>query len=171
MKKDRTRPEPGDVFRVPLGDGRSSSGQVMGSHMTNQHYVVVFDVAVPDEGPVLPAQLPHDEAPLFAALVLDTLFESGEWQVVGHKEVDPGRHLPAYRVSMAADEWYAESFDGTQRRIASALEIESLPLRSTLSAAVLRRAARAHAGLEPWLEVFDRVRPSGRTLSRDLFPG
>lgn len=91
----------------------------------NQHHVVVFESVVTDDDRGL--ERLDGATPLFPALVLDTFFIGGQWKVIGRTENDLSRHLPAYRVSMAPDEWYAESFDARRRRLASAVEIEALP--------------------------------------------
>lgn len=162
------RPHTGDVFTIPLGGGRYYLAHVMADHGLNQNYVVVFDVVVDDRDRAIDGL--QGATPVFSALVLDTLYTEGRWDVIGRSDGDPNRYLPAYRVSTAPDEWYAESFDARRRRLASVVEIEALPLRTTWSAAVLQRAVRAREGLEPWLDVFDRIVFRQHVLSHDLFP-
>lgn len=38
----------GDIFTVPLGDGRAALGQVIGKYKSS-FYVVVFDLVVPED--------------------------------------------------------------------------------------------------------------------------
>lgn len=165
---DPDRAQPGDIFTIPVGDGRYYLAAITGDHSVNQHHVVVFDSVLTDDDRGV--ERLEGAMPIFSALVLDTFLVGGQWKVIGRTEDDLSRYLPAYRVSMAPDEWYAESFDAKRRRLASAVEIEALPLRTTWSAAVLQRAVRAREGLEPWLDVFDRIVFRQHVLSRDLFP-
>ncbi|WP_396599922.1 Imm26 family immunity protein [Frigoribacterium sp. R86507] len=132
MESNETaRPHTGDAFTIPLGGGKYYLAHVMADHGLNQNYVVVFDVVVDDRDRAIDGL--QGATPLFSALVLDTLFTEGRWDVIGRSDGDPNRYLPAYRVSTAPDEWYEESFDARRRRLASVVEIEALPLRTTCS--------------------------------------
>lgn len=159
----------GDVFKIPLGDGRAAVGQVVSSYLS-AYYVVIFDfVASEEEVPSLVTEALQSE-PLFAGLSRDALFRPGRWQVLENRTVDSRKYLPAYKVGwQVPGEYMVVDFSGERMRPATELEKEILPNRTTLSAAIFEDAVRAHVGLEPWRDSFDDLRAEKNVKSADLF--
>ncbi|MCQ2001002.1 Imm26 family immunity protein [Arthrobacter zhaoxinii] len=159
----------GDVFKIPLGDGRAAVGQIVSEHLS-EYYVVIFDFVAPEEE--VPSRVTEalESEPLFSGLSLDALFRPGRWQVLENRPVDGRNFLPAYRIVIGGPgNVMAENFRATRRRPATDLEKEILPFRDTFSAAIFERAMRAHVGLEPWRDVFDELRVGRYVKSADLF--
>src|SRR5699024_5708483 len=86
----------GDVFVVPVGDGRAAVGQIVGTYGSDAYYFAIFDGVVSvDEvqdrlhdvltGPVL-----------LLALSMDAKFYAGHWTVVARAPV-ADIPLPAYK--------------------------------------------------------------------------
>lgn len=161
----------GDVFKIPLGDGRAAIGQVVSSYMA-QLYVVIFDFVAPEEEvPSLVSEALESE-PVFAGLTFDALFRPGRWQVLENRPVNGRKFLPAYKVGGGGPgRFRVENFWATLSRPATDLEKALLPFRDTFSPAIFERAMRAHVGLEPWRDVFDDLRVVEGVKSADLFDG
>ncbi|UWX98479.1 immunity 26/phosphotriesterase HocA family protein [Arthrobacter zhaoxinii] len=160
----------GDVFKVPLGDGRAAVGQVVSKYLSATYYVLIFDfIAAEEEVPSLVSEALKSE-PLFAGLTFDALFRPGRWQVLENRPADGRKYLPAYKVGWhVPGQYVVEDFRATRRRPATDLEREILPHRKTRSPAIFDDAIRAHAGLEPWLEYYDELRPWTIVTSAELF--
>ncbi|MCQ2001004.1 Imm26 family immunity protein [Arthrobacter zhaoxinii] len=160
----------GDVFKIPLGDGRAAVGQVVSKYLSATYYVLIFDfIAAEEEVPSLVSEALESE-PLFAGLTFDALFRPGRWQMLENRPVDGRKFLPAYIIGghnparcMVVDFW------AKRRRPATDLERETLPHRKTRTPAIFDNAIRAHAGLEPWIEYYDELRPGTIVTSAELF--
>ena len=160
----------GDIFTVPLGDGRAALGQVIGKYKSS-FYVVVFDLVVPEDA-VQSLDLSEVAAtpPLLARMTFDARFRPGMWQIVGHRAQDQARFLPAY--SFGSDDYdgvRVTNFDGTRMRRATGQEATQVPRLTIDSPIVLEKAVRAHFGLEPWLPAYDEVRYRPTPTSSELF--
>lgn len=161
----------GDVFKIPLGDGRAAVGQIVASYLASL-YVVIFDFVAP-EGEIR-SQISEalQAPPLFGGLTYESLFRPGGWEVLENRLVDQGKFLPAYKVGTSdLGNCMIEDFNAGRRRPATAMEEEMIPFRSTFSAAVYERALKAHLGLEPWHDAFGRVRLGEVVKSADIFGG
>jgi len=160
----------GDVFIVPTGDGRAAVGQVLGIYGMSDYYFAIFDAVFPLENAAESAigalRLPL----LFLGLSLDAKIYFGDWPVVAHAEVDPSILLPAYKVSMGTiDNIHVIDYTGTWSRPATEAEVDFLEFRSTVSPVRFERALRASLCLEPWLELFDKLKPNELATTAALF--
>ena len=87
-----TPPRKGDVFTIPLDDGRVHLGQV-----DLLFYTVVFDlVTTPERAPGL-VDRALASRPILAGQTMDALFRPGGWKVVGNRPSEAARFLPAYK--------------------------------------------------------------------------
>ncbi|CAO1651117.1 hypothetical protein I6E81_00125 [Salinibacterium sp. NG22] len=166
----KTKIKVGDVFIIPAGDGRAGVGQVVGVYGKSDYYFAIFDTVVPlevsDERAIEALKSPL----LFLGLSLDAKIFFGDWPVVAHAEVDPSILLPAYKVSMGTiDNIHVIDYTGTRSRPATEAEVDLLEFRSTVSPVRFERALRASLGLEPWLELFDKLKPNELTTTAALF--
>lgn len=159
----------GDIFTIPLGDGRVAVGQIISSFHT-AYYVVVFDFAAPeDELPLRVSEALRAE-PVLGGLTFDALIRHGHWKLVGNRPVDGKKFLPAYKTG--ADDMgncMIEDFKGEVWRPATALEAEIIPFRGNTSPIRFEKAMKAHMGLEPWDESYERIRVGKGVTSADLF--
>lgn len=159
----------GDVFKIPLGDGRAAVGQIVAPYFS-AFYMVVFDFVAPEDDLHLHVTEALQAPPVFGGLTFDALFRPGRWQVVRNSAVDGRKFLPAYKTGASEiGNCVIEDFTGTRRRPATDLEEEIVPFRKTASPIVFERAMKAHLGLEPWLDVFDEVRLGQVVKSVDVF--
>lgn len=160
----------GDVFTVPLDDGKVVLGQVIGKY-TKALYVIIFDLVVP-VSPVHGLQLSEvtAAAPFLARMTFDARFRPGMWQIVGNSVPDQRRFLPAF--SHGSEEYdgvHVTNFEGSRMRRATADEARRVPHLTVDSPMVLEKAVRAHHGLEPWLPAYDDLRYRPTPTSWELF--
>ncbi|UWX98481.1 immunity 26/phosphotriesterase HocA family protein [Arthrobacter zhaoxinii] len=159
----------GDVFKIPLGDGRAAVGQVVSSYI-GEYYVIIYDFVAPEEEVPSMVSEALESKPLFAGSSLGGRFRSGRWKVLGNMPVDGRKFLPAYKIGWRIPgEYVVENFWGTRRRRATDLEVQILPFRATHSAAFFEHAMQAHVGLNAWHEAFDDVLVGDIVTSADLF--
>ncbi|MDR5699479.1 Imm26 family immunity protein [Agromyces aerolatus] len=159
----------GDVFVVPVGDGRAGVGQVVARY-GGAYYFAIFEVVLPLEDARQNAREALERPVLFLALSMDAKLYAGHWTVVDHATVAEGLPLPAYKVSVGTpDNVMVVDFSGSRSRPASEAEAEVLPYRDTVAPVRLEKALRAWLGLDPWLEAFDELKPAGRVTTADLF--
>ncbi|MCC3271701.1 immunity 26/phosphotriesterase HocA family protein [Arthrobacter zhangbolii] len=162
-------PRDGDIFTIPLGDGRVSVGQVISS-FHSAYYIVVRDFAVRvDE---LPLRLPEalGAEPVLAGLTFDALIGHGHWKVVDNGPVDGKKYLPAYKTGTAEmGNCMIEDFKGEVWRPATAVEAEIIPFRENTAPIRFEKAMKAHMGLEPWDDSYERIRVGDVVTSADIF--
>lgn len=164
----------GDVFVVQLDSDRAAVGQLIGEREPRGlYYVALF-------GPLSTKDLRPEEAirgkPAILGLTMDARLLSGDWKIVANAIPNPDIELPAYKVARSSVEngqvtrnWVVEDFSGTRSRPTSAAEASRLPFRTVSSPMVLEGAMRSLAGLEPWHEAYDKLRPADQPTSRQVF--
>ena len=162
MSRKSKRFEVGDVFSIPIDDERLAYGQLVASWRSSggHFYVAVFErIYRRDEEPSLDAVVREPLALL--ALSMDALLVHGHWQVVGRQDVDPTRiPWPAYKEGiMPPGTFDVVDHTGERRRRATDDEAETLPFRSVVAPIRLEKAIRALHGMEPWDDVYERLRP------------
>ncbi|MCC3293611.1 immunity 26/phosphotriesterase HocA family protein [Arthrobacter sp. zg-Y411] len=162
-------PRDGDIFTIPLGDGRVSVGQVISSFHTAYYIVVRNFAARVDE---LPSRLPEalGAEPVLAGLTFDALIGHGHWKVVDNRPVDGKKYLPAYKTGTAEmGNCMIEDFKGEVWRPATAVEAEIIPFRENTAPIRFEKAMKAHMGLEPWNDSYERIRVGDVVTSADIF--
>jgi hypothetical protein len=165
-----SKPQVGDIFIVPTGDGRAGIGQVVGAYGKDAYFFAIFDL-------VLPVDVAAERAPealscsvLLLALSLDAKLHAGHWTIVAHGPVDASIPLPAYKEAVGrSTKFDVVDYTGDRRRPATRLEVETLPNRKVVAPVRLEKALQASLGLELWLEAFDELRPKRKTTTSDIF--
>lgn len=163
------RPKEGDVFLVPTGDGRAGVGQVAARYGKDAYFLVVFNEVIAEEEVSSHLHKVLDGGVQFLALSLDAKFHAGHWPIISSAPVREDFPLPAYKEAVTSpDHWDVVDYSGLRRRRADKAELAQLPFRTIVAPVRLEKALRASIGIEPWLSVYDELRPH-RILSRDLF--
>ena len=144
----------GDIFAIPLGDGRFALGQVL-AQRDPILYLGAFSGTVSDLASIRPAEVAQRELAL-AGNFFATLFERGDWPVLGNAPVRPGIPFPCYKVRITGKD-YVESWDGRTRREAKPDEVESLENRTDRAPVILANALKAMHGLRDWAERYDKL--------------
>lgn len=116
----RFRLKVGDVFIIPLGDGRAGIGQVVGMYGKVSYYFAIFDLVLPlseaKERAVEALSGPVE----FLALSMDGKLYAGHWQIVDRAPVREDLPLPAYKEAVAsADHIDVVDYSGSRRRWAN----------------------------------------------------
>jgi hypothetical protein len=160
----------GDVFVLPVGDGRAGVGQIVGTYGKDAYYFSIFDAVMPlDEAPdraseALTARL------LLLALSMDAKLHAGHWTVAMRASVAANVPLPAYKEDVGfPPRVEVVDYSGTKRRPATPVEAETLPNRKIVAPVRLEKALRASLGLEPWLDIFDELRAEGNVTTAEIF--
>jgi hypothetical protein len=159
----------GDVFTVPIGDGRAGVGQVVAKYLRNAFLFAIFDYLVPSEEASLSATNGLRAPVLLLALSFDGKVHAGHWKVVGSAPIRSDIPLPAYKEAVS-QQGRLDIVDvtGELRRPATDAEAARLPNRKIVAPVRLERALRAHAGLEPWLDAYDELRADRVISASDL---
>ncbi|MCQ1957543.1 immunity 26/phosphotriesterase HocA family protein [Arthrobacter sp. zg-Y826] len=171
MVKNRKLPAPneGDIFTIPLDADRVAVGQVVSS-LHSAYYIVVFDFVVPASE--IPLRTPEAlrAKPFLAGLTFAALIRHGHWHVVDRRPVDSKKFLPAYKTGAGhLGNCMIEDFKGKVWRPATPLEEEIIPFRELTSPIRFEKAMKAHIGLDPWDESYERIRVGEVFTSADLF--
>jgi hypothetical protein len=164
------RREVGDVFIVPLPDGRAALGQIVGTYGKDAYYFAVFErVYTADAAPDRAREALAGPVRLLA-LSMDAKLHVGDWSVVGHGPVSEAVELPAYKEAVGRPgEYDVVDFSGARRRTATRGEVAALPNRKVVAPVRIEKALRASLGLEPWSEAYDELRPRNQPKTSDLF--
>ena len=155
----------GDVFVVPLGDGRAGVGQIVGRYRKVYYYMAIFDQVVPDTQADLSGLLPLTaESIVLLALTLDGKLYARHWSVVGSAPVTDLVPFPAYKEAVGFPPKYeVVDYSGERRRRATPREEEDLPYRAVVAPALLEMALKARLGLGPAHESFGQLQIGGIT--------
>lgn len=165
----RARLHGGDVFSVPLGDGRCGVGQVVGRYGKDAYFFAMFDVASRCTDP-LDIDAAMRSRVLFLALSFDAKLAVGHWTVVDNRPVSCGNLLPAYKEAVGtAHEIDVVDYSGERRRKATSAEAEILPNRKIVAPVRLEKALKAKFGLEPWDEIYSDLAPDENRTTDRLF--
>lgn len=146
----------GDVFTIPLGDGRFGLGQAVDVGPHDSVYMVVFDAVVADETEIGDlAEFVATADFRLAAWAGSELVEIGRWKVLGRVPAREDFPRPAFKVAIGGPgNIHVEDWGMTRRRPATAEEAARLPLRSLFSAMSVENALKGLLGLGPWREAY-----------------
>ena len=145
----------GDVFLIPIDDGRNGVGQVV-ANWKGELYIAVYDLALSD--PIVDARIVLGQTPLFVALSLDAKLWHGHWPIIGNVHESVSRiPQPVFKVFVEGVT-YVESRDRSLLRPASRDEAEGLRFRNVVAPVRLQNALNAHFGLGEWLSQYDDLR-------------
>ena len=93
-----TPPRKGDVFTIPLDDGRVHLGQVIAFERFDLlFYIVVFDLVTTPERAAGLVDRALASRPILAGQTTEALFRPGGWKVAGNRPSEAARFLPAYK--------------------------------------------------------------------------
>lgn len=160
----------GDVFVVPVGDGRAGVGQIVGVYGKDAYYFAIFDTVLPIDEAEGRASEAVGTPLLFLALSMDAKLHAGHWTVVARAPVATDVPLQAYKEMVGVpSQFEVVDYSGTRRRSATPIEAEALPNRKVVAPVLLEKALRAFLGLEPWLDIFDELRATGHVTTADIF--
>ncbi|WP_279304113.1 Imm26 family immunity protein [Microbacterium testaceum] len=160
----KPRPNEGEVFLVPLGDGRSVAGQVLAKFRRVNYFLATFDVVLEGDA-VFPSLQQLTTAPVsLLCLSLDAKLRNGDWPVIGRSPVSVIDSLPAFKVAVN-EPWnfQIEDYSGTRTRPASPEDERLYPFRTVVAPIRLERAAQALEGLREWDREWDELLPDPET--------
>jgi len=144
----------GDVFLIPLDQGRNCLGQIAGD-WKGELYAVVFDKVVNEDATVSEVD---GAAIQFAALTLDAKLHHGDWRIIGNRQDNLSAvPQPWFKVSQDG-QVYIEARDRSFTRKATPAEDAMLRLRTVVAPVRLETALKAMHGIGNWQSRFDELR-------------
>ena len=149
----------GDVFTIPLGDGRFGVGQAVRTTPQDSVFMLVFDLFLDEESaPVDLDELIADAQMRLGAWAGSELVEIGRWKVIGNTVPREDFRRPAFKVAIGRPgNFYVEDWEMTRRRPATPEEATRLPLRTSFSAMAVEVALKGGLGLDKWYDQFDAM--------------
>jgi len=153
----------GDIFMLPLGDGRSAIGQVIEKRETaSLAMIAVFPTLLNDDQNVTQKELEAwiSSVPAFFASSFDNAIDLGNWKKIANIAPALGsQNSPAFRVAGLPFGLILESYDGKQRRWARLREINAAPNPYSVSAKWLENAVKAYFKLSgtQWDSKFEKL--------------
>ncbi|WP_375197895.1 Imm26 family immunity protein [Sphingobium sp.] len=144
----------GDVFLIPIDQGRNGLGQIVGD-WKGELYIVVFDKVVNDDIAVATVD---GAAIQLAVLTLDAKLHRGDWRIIGNYQNNLGTiPQPWFKVSQGT-EMYIEARDRSYTRKATSSEDAMLRLRTVVAPVRLETALKAMHGIGNWHSRFDNLK-------------
>lgn len=148
----KRRLQNGDVFSIPIAEDKFGYGQVIVKGSV--FYIVVFRGTSPDVGGVSDALGSEIE---LCGWTLDGLIHVGHWVVLGNFEIRrQSVPMPSYKV-LINGEFFVESFDKSERRVATSNEVDFLDYRSTIAPIIFEDAIKSTCGHAPWEDLFESI--------------
>jgi len=142
----------GDIFEIPVPDGRSGYGQVIISGAP--FYVVIFRelyAASPDLNDLLTGEI------LLVGWTLDSLIYHGKWKIVGNQSPISARvPFPSYKVRIAGLP-HVHDFSGEKSRLATDQDWELFDYKTTVAPIRYQNALLAANGLGEWRNDYDEL--------------
>ena len=164
-----TPPRKGDVFTIPLDDGRVHLGQVIAFERFDLlFYIVVFDLVTTPERAAGLVDRALASRPILAGQTTEALFRPGGWKVVGNRPSEAARFLPAYKMDTPQG-IFVKDFLATRQRPATPEEAEHLPPEHSTSPMAFQMALNSFHGLADHLDYFDTMDPDNIITAREVF--
>lgn len=148
----------GDIVAIPIAETSVAFAQILMKMRRNIFIAVFFGAVSSLESPDLESLNVDD--PRLVVETMDLRVRDGSWRIVGRRT--PAERLlnPIFKVPVGiGEEFHIQDIYGTVGRPASPQEVKRLRMQKSYSPAVVEKAARALHGLEPWLAIFDELRP------------
>jgi len=153
----------GDIFGIPLGDGRLALGQIFEKKPTpGLAIIIVFGQLFPEaENPAIhDLQACTSSKPVILASSFETFVDRGDWRKLATiPPVLDRANSPAFRVAGLPLGFLLESYDRKRKRLARIREINAAPNGYSVSAKWLENAVKAHFKVEgaKWEPRFDQL--------------
>jgi hypothetical protein len=152
----------GDVFTIPLGDGRNAIGQIFEKKSAPRLAVIaVFEQLFPAETNPVAGDLESciSAKPVLLASSFETFVDEGRWKRL--MNIPPfleRSNSPAFRVAGIPFGILLQSYDGTRKRAARFREINAAPNGYSVSAKCLENAVKAYfKAAGDWEPRFDKL--------------
>jgi hypothetical protein len=153
----RIRAKVGDVFKVPVAEGKFVYGQVV-DQAGPQYLVVVFRAATDSVEAAIASGI-H-----LAGIVFDAKLRNGDWPIVENRAPVEVR-APWFVVGHEGlENLRLVSFDGKTTRPTNAVDAPKHPSRHISYPMVLQRAVQAEHGIGAWRSELDHFRELAREL-------
>ncbi len=150
MIKKRKRLATGDVFIINIKDNIYSYGQIIDKKYDLYAIYDIFSSEEEDLQEVIKRPI------MFLVNCFDIKFKSGEWIILGNREVSKDIVIPQFKIETLEGFEIINYKDETIRK-ANKEEEKLLNYREDISPALLEGAIKARHGIEEWDEEFDSL--------------
>jgi hypothetical protein len=152
----------GDIFSIPIGDGRFGYGLVVEYFSKHLIYCVFYSGLLSRE-----IQLAHTNI-FLAGITTGVKIENGDWQIVSTET----RNLadirkPNFKV-MIEGRMHIVSFSGQTKRKIEEEEADILSFRSVIAPIRYEKALCAHFGVGEWQQPYDELLYENVIRSNDI---
>lgn len=144
----------GDVFKIHLDEGHIGYGQVVSEPKADLPLYALFDICSQAE---LSLEEIVSKDIIVLAHSMDVKITSGQWKVVGNREVSNGMPIPLFRVEHAQQGWLLMDHEGNILRRAKPEELEDAKRKRAFSPAALEYALKAYCGLVEYRAFCDEL--------------
>lgn len=138
----------GDIFSIPLGDGRMAIGQVFEKkQVAGLAAILVFDRLFVEKTIPSREELQNciDSSPAILASSFDNLIDRGDWKkLITIPPTLDRLHSPAFRASDIPFCFILEAYDGKRKRLARLREMRLAPRRYSISARWLEDVVKTY---------------------------
>lgn len=158
-RRKRVNLRVGDVFEIPLPDGRFGYGIVVkqgGLPGGGTPYIAIFRSAY-DQRPSV-AQITTDEVAL-QGWSTDALIYHERWKVIEHDAPVPAIQFPNFKVE-SQGKFYVLDVEGESIDFATPRELELLNYRFSSTAGIFQDAFEALHRFGEWKDYFDKLTPA-----------
>ena len=142
----------GDVFAIPLGNGKYGYGQIVGGGQPKTY--VIYDITAdkhPDVNDIVSKKI------IFFTHTVDVQIEDGVWHLIGKIEVPENIRFPEYIVD-TPNGYFVTNFEGELLRPANPSEKELLKTRKSVSPSIIEDAIKAQYGIEEWYPYLENIK-------------
>ena len=187
-KPGETSSRDGDVFMIPLDNGKAYLGQVIATPNYANTYIVIFDFLANEKDAARHVDEALSSSPLLAGLTITPFKGRPTWKIIMNRPLtsrDADRFLPAYFASVrgkkiiedfyrkrsrpASPDEEAAAFNAIVNNRNAIRNTKLITARRSISAATFEAALRAINGLETWNERYADLCADRVVLARDVF--
>ena len=157
MAKRKPQTKAGDIFAVPLDEGRVGYGQVLLHKVASYNlYVAVFRPLWPADSPPPVAEIVSSEIALLGG-TMDALIWHGNWPIVGNVAPDLERFPWPHFICGPSERCHVEDFHGRVVRSATPEDQSFYRLRFARAPIAYENCLRAIHGIGPWPPDHDKL--------------
>ncbi|MEP6672740.1 MAG: Imm26 family immunity protein [Chthoniobacter sp.] len=157
MAKQNPQTKAGDIFAIPIDEGRVGYGHVLLHEVASYPlYVAVFRAIWAADSPPPVAEIVSSEVALLGG-TMDAFIWHGSWPIVANSSPDLQRFPWPHFICGPSERCHVEDFHGRVIRCATPEDQSFYPLRFTRAPIAYESTLRAIHGIGPWPAKHDKI--------------